>query len=197
MNVQPPRKRLRFALKKLVADNMVAIYENDNQRVVWRRLTHTEHLNQLARKLQEEITETQAAIAAGESAKIAAEYGDVVEVLLAFGALQNLSQTWLLQHAFERQRCLPPPQIKRISLKAKKTALANQLADFIFTVFRNAWAFGVSYDEIEASRQKKKAKRGGYAGGVFVESLDILADDPWAPYYLADPVKHGYMGAVD
>lgn len=196
MNMQPPRKRLRFAWRKLVADNMVAIIKRDNQRVEWRRLTHTEHFHHLAQKLNEEIAEVQQAVLHNNPDEIAAEFADVIEVLLAFGALQHLGQGWLINRAFERQHQLSPSELEAIKFATPPIA-RDTLADALYTVFWMAWVHGINPKILNRKRLDKYARRGGYANGIFIEYVDILADDPWAETFLKDPEKYGYMGEVE
>ncbi len=48
----------------------------------------------------------------------------------------------------------------------------------------------ISDEEVEAARQKKFSKKGGFLDGIFVELITLADDDEWVSYYRAEPEKY-------
>lgn len=49
--------------------------------------------------------------------------------------------------------------------------------------------YGITDGQVSAAQQAKFAKKGGFADGVFVESVTLGEDDEWTAYYRASPDK--------
>ncbi len=60
--------------------------------------------------------------------------------------------------------------------------LAQAFDDFIGTT-------ELSEEEIQAVKEKKKAEKGGFLGGNFIEFLELYEDDEWVEYYRQDPER--------
>jgi len=46
---------------------------------------------------------------------------------------------------------------------------------------------GISSEQIRIAVKEKFEKKGGFAGGAFVETLDLTDDDEWVAYYRSHP----------
>lgn len=65
--------------------------------------------------------------------------------------------------------------------------IISELAD-IFQVLDDFAALnGISEAEIQEVKQAKFNKKGGFAQGVFVETLELKNDDEWVKYYRKSP----------
>ncbi len=49
---------------------------------------------------------------------------------------------------------------------------------------------GISDEEIEAARQRKFERKGGFSEGIFVETIMLDDDDKWVEYYRSEPDKY-------
>ncbi len=56
--------------------------------------------------------------------------------------------------------------------------------------------FAISDKEIEQARVKKLTKKGGFARGIFVETLTLGDNDEWVAYYRAEPAKYPEHGVT-
>jgi len=45
----------------------------------------------------------------------------------------------------------------------------------------------ISQDQIELARQEKFDKKGGFAEGIFVETIELADNDKWVEYYRQKP----------
>lgn len=50
--------------------------------------------------------------------------------------------------------------------------------------------YGITDEQVAAKQQAKFAKKGGFADGVYVESVTLAEDDEWTAYYRAAPDKY-------
>jgi len=46
---------------------------------------------------------------------------------------------------------------------------------------------GIAPEEVEAARLKRREERGGFDERMYVESVTLADDDPWAAYYAKEP----------
>lgn len=50
--------------------------------------------------------------------------------------------------------------------------------------------YGITDEQIREAQQAKFDKKGGFADGVFVESVTLSEDDEWTAYYRKSPEKY-------
>ncbi len=91
-----------YRLDKLVRDKAVANMEDDNADVTYRALGKGEFCERLGLKLQEESLELAQAIKANNSADIKDELADVMEIIIALAAANNISSDELEQTRKDR-----------------------------------------------------------------------------------------------
>jgi len=48
---------------------------------------------------------------------------------------------------------------------------------------------GISPEEVEAARLKRREERGGFDDRTYVESVTLADEDPWAAYYAKEPAR--------
>lgn len=80
-----------------------------------------------------------------------------------------------------------------LELKAcigNKEKMIDELADKRQIQLDFATIAGVTEEEIEARRQTKFQKKGGFADGVFVETIELEDGDEWIEYYRKEPEKY-------
>lgn len=50
--------------------------------------------------------------------------------------------------------------------------------------------YGISDEQVRTAQTAKHNKKGGFADGVFIESVELPEDDKWVAYYRASPDKY-------
>lgn len=70
------------------------------------------------------------------------------------------------------------------------TELIDELADVMEVVHALTSASGVSFDEVEARRQAKRAERGGFEARVYNAAVEASDGLPAAEYYLQRPTQY-------
>lgn len=66
-------------------------------------------------------------------------------------------------------------------------AEASEIADIREALDALVDAAGIDWVEVDAERQKKLDKAGGFAGRIFVTVLALEDTDPWTVYYSDNP----------
>lgn len=57
----------------------------------------------------------------------------------------------------------------------------RQILDDIMAIY------DITEEQVKLAQQKKYDKKGGFANGVFVETLELDDNDPWVGYYRRNP----------
>ncbi len=81
-------------------------------------------------------------------------------------------------------------EVYEINLTEPSAAIAEELADLKQVQLDLAELLGITPEQIEAIRRSKLAKKGGFADGIFVETLQLSDDDVWNDYYRQRPDKY-------
>lgn len=76
-----------------------------------------------------------------------------------------------------------------IPLDADRETALKEIADVMQALIDLQAQYGISDEEIERVRLSKLAEKGGFARGVFVETLTLRDDDSWVSYYRDEPDK--------
>jgi predicted house-cleaning noncanonical NTP pyrophosphatase (MazG superfamily) len=74
-------------------------------------------------------------------------------------------------------------------LRAKAEDITSELADVQQALDDLIAEHGLTASEIATSQDSKKAAKGGFNKGVYVETLELSKDDPWVAYYRQDPKR--------
>ena len=64
-----------------------------------------------------------------------------------------------------------------------KEALTSELGDLLRVIKDTATVAGVDFTEVEKADEAKTAKKGGFLGGAYVETLETTDTDLWNDYY--------------
>lgn len=72
-------------------------------------------------------------------------------------------------------------------LKAAPEDITAELADIQQVVDSITTIYDVNPEEVEAIKQQKSMKSGGFEKGYYVETLELDEDDEWTAYYRRDP----------
>ncbi len=73
--------------------------------------------------------------------------------------------------------------------EASATDISGEMGDLYELLDCLAIAKGTTPEASHAAQAKRKAKMGGFEERLYVESITIPDDDPWAPYYAARPER--------
>lgn len=71
-----------------------------------------------------------------------------------------------------------------------KLDLQEELADLLEVIHAICLAHELSYEEVEATRHKKKTEKGGFETHVYSEFVEMEIDNPSITYYLDNPDKY-------
>src|SRR5436305_331450 len=69
------------------------------------------------------------------------------------------------------------------------TGSLEELSDVLEVVELLAAQDGTNFGQLRAAQLAKRQKAGGYAGRIFVESVTMDDNDPWAAYYAREPAR--------
>lgn len=78
-------------------------------------------------------------------------------------------------------------EANEIPVDGTKEDIISELADVQQVIDDIAKRVGVTAEEISDVKQKKFDKKGGFAGGLFVEKVELNDDDEWVAYYRKYP----------
>lgn len=73
-------------------------------------------------------------------------------------------------------------------MAATDAQLHEELADVLEVLHALAERVGLSWEHLEAIRQQKRAKRGGFGDLAFITTVDIATDNPEIETYLKRPL---------
>ncbi|MHB9147033.1 MAG: pyrophosphohydrolase domain-containing protein [Candidatus Amoebophilus sp.] len=71
-----------------------------------------------------------------------------------------------------------------------KASLQEELADLLEVIHAMCLAHKLPYEAIEATRHKKKAKKGGFETRIYSELVEMEIDNPSITYYLDNSDKY-------
>lgn len=71
----------------------------------------------------------------------------------------------------------------------KSPTALDELADLKAVMDQAAAELGSGPEELQKLQDKKAARSGGFAARLFVETVTMSDDDPWAAYYAAEPER--------
>ncbi len=74
-------------------------------------------------------------------------------------------------------------------LDPKSSKLVKELADTLEALEQMASVSGISYKKLRSVQLSTRRQRGKFDGKIFVETVTLRDDDPWAKYYAADPKR--------
>jgi len=75
--------------------------------------------------------------------------------------------------------------------EAKTTAeITDELADILIVINGLCKAHGISIEELEHIKHKKHVQRGGFEQGLYIERLEMDADNPKVQHFRASPDKY-------
>lgn len=80
-------------------------------------------------------------------------------------------------------------ETSEITDKTSKTELIGEIADVQQVLDDLKSLHGISNSEVAEIQAKKKAKKGGFSQGIFVETLTLADGDKWVDYYRAEPKR--------
>lgn len=72
----------------------------------------------------------------------------------------------------------------------KRTAIIREIGDVKQGLQDMQELLGISDEEVEVARLEKLEQKGGFAEGIFVETIELKDDDPWVEYYRKEPQKY-------
>lgn len=87
-------------------------------------------------------------------------------------------------------------EAEEIPSDGDKQKVTKEIADVQQGIVDLQAHFGISDEEVERARIKKLTEKGGFARGVFVETLALSDNDEWVAYYRAEPGKYPELDAV-
>ena len=68
--------------------------------------------------------------------------------------------------------------------------LTNEISDIQQVLDDMKAACGLSDEEVARAQETKFKKKGGFAEGIFVETIELNDGDEWVGYYRKDPKKY-------
>ena len=78
-------------------------------------------------------------------------------------------------------------ELGEINLKLTRDEMISELADIKQVITDFERLSNISDSEVEQKRVKKEEKFGGFANGVYVNTLELSDDDKWNDYYRKNP----------
>lgn len=87
-------------------------------------------------------------------------------------------------------------EAEEIPVDGDRQTILKEIADVKQGLIDLQVHFDISDKEVEQARVKKLTKKGGFARGVFVETLTLSDDDEWVAYYRAEPSKYPERGVT-
>lgn len=87
-------------------------------------------------------------------------------------------------------------EAKEIPADGDRQTILKEIADVKQGLIDLQTHFAISDEEVEQARGKKLTEKGGFARGVFVETLTLDDNDKWVVYYRAEPGKYPELGVT-
>lgn len=78
-------------------------------------------------------------------------------------------------------------ETKEIQLDKPVAEITDEIADIRQVLDDFMGLYGITEEQVTAAKQKKYIKKGGFAAGNFVETLELADDDKWVGYYRQSP----------
>lgn len=80
-------------------------------------------------------------------------------------------------------------ETSEITDQTSKTELIEEISDIQQVLDDLKSIHGISESKVAEIQAKKKAKKGGFLEGIFVETLTLTDGDKWIDYYRAEPKR--------
>lgn len=80
-------------------------------------------------------------------------------------------------------------ETSEITDQTSKPELIEEISDIQQVIDDLKLLHGISDSEVTEVQAKKKAKKGGFSQGVYIETITLKDDDVWVEYYRKDPTK--------
>jgi predicted house-cleaning noncanonical NTP pyrophosphatase (MazG superfamily) len=74
-------------------------------------------------------------------------------------------------------------------LDPKSSKLVKELADTLEALEQMASVSGISYKKLRSVQLSTRQQRGKFDRKIFIETVTLKDNDPWAKYYAADPKR--------
>lgn len=71
-----------------------------------------------------------------------------------------------------------------------RRVIMDELADVQQVVDDLMACHGISKEQLQKIQSDKKAQKGGFTNGVFVETIELKNNDKWVGYYRKNPKKY-------
>ncbi len=78
-------------------------------------------------------------------------------------------------------------EVREIKLGGSEDEIASEIADARQAMDDLMAVCGITEEQVKASQRVKYDKKGGFAAGVFVETIELADDDKWVAYYRKSP----------
>ncbi|MGB4758646.1 MAG: nucleoside triphosphate pyrophosphohydrolase [Candidatus Saccharimonadales bacterium] len=81
-------------------------------------------------------------------------------------------------------------EARELSAAHSKDAVINELAD-IYQVAEDLMVhYNIEKAQVDKIKTNKKADKGSFSEGVFVETIELAENDKWVDYYRRNPKKY-------
>ena len=78
-------------------------------------------------------------------------------------------------------------EANEIKVNSQPDEIIDEVADIRQILDDIMAIYTITEEQVKLAQQKKYDKKGGFANGVFVETLELSDDDPWTEYYRKNP----------
>ena len=78
-------------------------------------------------------------------------------------------------------------EVSEIKLDDQLPNIISEIADVQQAIDDLKGLYNINSEQIDSVKKSKLDKKGGFAGGVFVETLELNDDDEWIDYYRKQP----------
>lgn len=78
-------------------------------------------------------------------------------------------------------------EANEIKVNSRPDEVIDEVADIRQTIDDIMAIYNITEEQVKLAQQKKYDKKGGFANGVFVETLELGDGDPWIEYYRKNP----------
>ncbi len=78
-------------------------------------------------------------------------------------------------------------EANEIRVNSRPDEVIDEVADIRQVLDDIVAIYDITEEQVKLAQQKKYDKKGGFANGVFVETLELDDSDPWVGYYRKNP----------
>lgn len=78
-------------------------------------------------------------------------------------------------------------EANEIKVNSQPDEVIDEVADIRQILDDIMAIYDITEEQVKSAQQKKYDKKGGFANGVFVETLELDDNDPWVEYYRKNP----------